>query len=129
MTTLARRNPVLVVGIVAGVGLASAGWIAGNPVWAVCLAALFPIGYAIVVSILSTRIDGGDVLAGRPIDERAVSMNLEAGSWALGITAVVVLAAFAAAQASRGDSAPYAVMATVIAVAYVGSLLIVRRSR
>jgi hypothetical protein len=43
------------------------------------------------------------VLAGRPIDERWQHINLEASTWVLGVSAIVVLAAFVAAQASRSD--------------------------
>jgi hypothetical protein len=66
------------------------------------------------------------VLAGRPIDERAAHVNEEASTWAFGLTAIVVVGTVAWQLAIRGDWAPFAAVAVVMAVAYVGSLLVLQ---
>jgi len=66
------------------------------------------------------------VPAGRPVDERWEPINLEACAWALGVTAIVVVVAFAVAEATGGDWQPYTLVAVTMAVASFGSLVIVR---
>ena len=80
----------------------------------------------LVVTIAARRSETVSVLAGRPVDERWQHINVEATAWALGLTAIVVLAAFVAADAMGGDRAPYAFMGAVMAIAYLGSLLLLR---
>jgi len=126
MTTRMREHPVLAVGIVIGLGLGVAEVLARGAAWQVAIAAGFPIAYAAIVTLVAPRSEAASLLAGRPVDERAEHINLEASAWALGLTAVVVLAAFAVAEASGNDWGPYAFIATVMALAYVGSLLVVR---
>lgn len=65
------------------------------------------------------------ILAGRPIDERAAHFG-EASPWAFGLTAIVVVAAVAWQLAIRGDWAPDAAAAVVMAVPYLGSLLVLQ---
>ncbi|MBI3752080.1 MAG: DUF2178 domain-containing protein [Chloroflexi bacterium] len=125
MTTI-LRSPVLVAGVVIGLVFGAAALIAGEEAWHALLAAAIPIGYGAVVTLVGRRSDTASVLSGRPIDERAMHLNEEASSWALGITVVVVLAAFVVADAGRGDWAPYAFIAAVMAIAYIGSLLILQ---
>jgi len=126
VTTTIRRSPVLAVGILIGLALAVAELVAGTALWQAGLAAFFPIAYAVIVTLLSSRSEAASLLAGRPMDERAEHINLEASAWTLGVSGVVVLAAFAVAEASGGDWAPYAFIATVMGLAYIGSLLVVR---
>jgi hypothetical protein len=124
--TVARRSPVLVVGIVVGLILGAAEIVGGGPPWRVAISTLIPVGWASAVTVLGRRDETMGVLAGQPVDERAVHMNLEASAVALGITAVAVLAAFVVAEATHGDWAPYAFTAVVMAGAYVGSLVVLR---
>jgi hypothetical protein len=126
VTTSRVRNPVLVAGIAIGVVLGAAALLGDAPPWTAVLSAAIPIGYAVVVTLIAPRSDTASVLAGRPVDERAEHLELVASSWALGISAAVVLASFVVAQASRADAVPYAFMAAVIGVAYLGSLLVLR---
>jgi predicted membrane protein DUF2178 len=125
MTTFVR-SPVLAIGIVIGVVFGAAELIGGGEPWRALLAAAFPIGWAVIVTILGRRNDTASVLSGRPVDERAAHLNEEASAWALGITAFVVLGAFVVTDASRGDWAPYAFIAAVMALAYIGSLLVLQ---
>lgn len=124
--TIVRRNPVLVVGICIGVVMGGAEVIGGASAWQAVVTAVFPIGYAVLVTIAARRSETVSVLAGRPVDERWQHINVEATAWALGLTAIVVLAAFVAADAMGGDRAPYAFMGAVMAIAYLGSLLLLR---
>ena len=124
MTTL--RSPVLAVGVVIGIVFGVAQVIAGGDALRVALSAGIPIAYALVVTIVGRRSETISVLAGRPVDERWEHFNLEASAWALGVTAIVALGAFVVTQASNGDWAPYAFLCSVMAVAYAGSLAIIR---
>jgi hypothetical protein len=124
--TIVRRNPVLVVGVLIGLAMGGAEVAGGHSAWQAVVAAAFPIGYAALVAIVARRSETVSVLAGRPVDERWEHINLEATAWALGLSAIVVLAAFIAADAIGGDRTPYAFMGAVMAIAYLGSLLLVR---
>ncbi len=126
MTTSLSRSPVLVIGIVIGAGLAVAGLAGGGSPLGALLALAIPVGYALLVTVLARRSPTAGALAGRPVDERWEHINLEACAWALGITALAVVVAFAVAEATGGDWQPYALVAVIMAVAYVGSLVIVR---
>ena len=126
MTTSIARSPVLVTGIVIGAGLGLAQLAGGGSPWGALLALVIPVGYALLVTLMGRRSDTAGALAGRPVDERWEHINLEACAWALGVTALVVVVAFAVAEATGGDWQPYALVAVTMAVAYVGSLVIVR---
>jgi hypothetical protein len=126
VTTAVPRSPVLVVGLIAGLLMGAAELIRGDEVWRAALATLIPIGYAVVVAVLARRSESASVLAGHPVDERWEHINLEASAWAFGASAIVVLAAFVVMTARHGDWAPFAFIGAVMAVAYVGSLVLVR---
>jgi hypothetical protein len=96
----------------------------GSIGWAVVSAAI-PIGYAVLVTLLARRSETAGVLAGRPVDERWEVMNQEAAAWALGLSAIVVIAAFIVANASGGDWLPYAFVGAVMAATYIGSLAVI----
>jgi hypothetical protein len=123
MTTVVR-SPVLVVGVIVGLALGAAELVGSGEWWRAIASAGIPIGYATVIAIVGRRSDSLSVLAGRPIDERAARVNEEASTWAFGLTAIVVVAAVAWQIATRGDWAPYAAVAVVMAVAYLGSLVV-----
>ena len=84
------------------------------------------LAWSILVTVLGRRSETVSVLAGRPVDERWEHINLEACAYALAVSAVVVLAAFVVADATGGDWQPYGFMGVVIAVSYLGSLLVLR---
>ncbi len=84
------------------------------------------LAYALAVTVVGRRSETLSVLAGRPIDERWEHINLEACAWALGLSATVVLIAFVVTDATGGDWLPYAFMGAVLALSYVGSLVILR---
>ncbi|MBA3877889.1 MAG: hypothetical protein C0498_13380 [Anaerolinea sp.] len=121
-----HRSPVLAVGIVIGLVFGAAGLIGDDPPWRVALSTAIPIAYALLVTLVGRRSETVSVLAGRPVDERWELINLEASAWALGVTAIVVLAAVIVADATGGDWLPYAFMGAVMAVAYAGSLAVLR---
>lgn len=125
MTTVVR-SPVIVVGVIAGFALGVAEIVGSGEAWGAIVSGAIPIGYAAVVTIVGRQSDSVSVLAGRPIDERAAHVNEEASTWAFGLSAMVVVAAVAWQLAIRGDWAPYAAVAVVMAVAYVGSLFVVQ---
>jgi hypothetical protein len=121
-----RRSPVLAVGIVIGLVFGAAGLIGGDPPWRAAISTVIPIAYSLLVTIVGRRSETVSVLAGRPVDERWEHINLEASTWSLGITAIVILAALIVADATHGDWMPYAFMGAVMAVSYAGSLAVVR---
>ena len=120
------RSPVLAVGLVVGFAIGASEVAAGGSAFAIAAGAGFPIAYALLVTILGRHSETASVLAGRPVDERWQHFNLEASTWALGVSAIVVLAAFVVVQASGGDYLPYAFMGAVMAIAYIGSLVLIR---
>ena len=126
MTTSIARSPVLVTGVVIGAGLGVARLAGGGSPAEALLAFAITAGYALVVTLLARRSETAGALAGRPVDERWEHINLEACAWALGITAIAVVVAFAVMEATGGDWQPYALVAVTMAVAYFGSLVIVR---
>lgn len=124
--TNAVRSPVFIVGIIFGLALGAAELIGSGEAWRAIVSGGIPIVYAAVVTIVGRRSDSLSVLAGRPIDERAAHVNEEASTWAFGLTAIVVVGTVAWQIAIRGDWAPFAAVAVVMAVAYVGSLLVLQ---
>ena len=126
MTTAIRRSPVLWVGVVVGLAIGAAEMAGGGPPWRAAISTAIPIGYAVLVTLLARRSETVSVLAGRPVDERWELMNQEAAAWALGLSAIVILAAFIVADATGGDWLPYAFIGAVMAAAYVLSLAVIR---
>jgi hypothetical protein len=126
MMTAVRRSPALVVGVLVGIAIGAAEVMGGGPGWRAGLSTAIPIGYALIVTVLSRRSETAGVLAGRPVDERWELMNQEAAAWALGLSAIVILAGFIVADASGGDQIPYALIGGAMAVAYAGSLGVIR---
>jgi hypothetical protein len=124
--TIVVRSPVFVVGVIVGLAFAAAELVGSGEGWRAIVSAGIPIVYAAVITIVGRRSDSISVLAGRPIDERAAHVSQEASTWAFGLTATVVVAAVAWQVASRGDWAPYAAVAVVMAVAYLGSLFVLQ---
>ena len=120
------RSPVLYVGLIIGIVFGVAGVLGGAPAWQAAISAVIPIGYALVVTLLARRSETASVLAGRPVDERWELFNLEASAWALGLAAVVALGAFVVAEVTNGDWGPYALMCSVMAIGYVGGLVVMR---
>jgi len=123
MTTVVR-SPVFVIGVVAGLALGAAELVGSGEAWRALLSGAIPILYGLVVTLAGRRRDSLSVLAGRPIDERAASINAEASTWAFGLTAIAVLAGVAWQIASRADWTPFAAVAVVMAVAYLGSMFV-----
>lgn len=120
------RSPVLAVGLIVGLVMGASEVAAGGSPIQILLGGGIPIAYAIVVTLIAPRSETVSVLAGRPVDERWMQFNLTASTWAFGVSAIVVLAAFVVVQASGGDDLPYAFIAMVMAVAYFGSLVVIR---
>jgi hypothetical protein len=126
MKTTIGRYPVLAVGGAIGLVMAGADlYGGGSPIKAGASLAIV-LTYAVLVTVVSRRREMMSALAGRPEDERCEHINLEACAYALGVSALVILAAFIVADASRMDWTPYAFMCAVIALSYVGSLAVLR---
>jgi hypothetical protein len=124
--TIMTRNPVLVVGLIVGFALATAELVGSGEAWRAVLSGGIPIVYAAIVTLVGHRGDAVSILAGRPIDERATHVSGEASTWAFGLSAIAVVGAVAWQIGARGDWAPYAAVAVVMAVAYLGSLLVLQ---
>ncbi len=120
------RSPVLAIGLVIGLVLGASEVAAGGSAIRILLGGGIPIAYALLVTLVGQRSETVSVLAGRPVDERWMQFNLTASAWALGVSAIFVLAAFVVVQASGGDYLPYAFIAAVMALAYIGSLVLLR---
>jgi Na+/H+ antiporter NhaD/arsenite permease-like protein len=70
-------------------------------------------GYALALRALQSRSDMANVLSGLPSDERWVSINLRALSFAGQVIAVVLVVAYLVTQFSGGDSTAYAQLGAV----------------
>ena len=120
------KSPVLAFGAVIAVVFAAAELVGGGSPVRAGISATIILAWAVLVTVLSRRSETMSVLAGRPVDERWEHINLEACAYALAVTGLVVLGSFVIADASGGDWQPYAFIASVIAVSYLGSLVFVR---
>jgi predicted membrane protein DUF2178 len=123
---IVSRYPVVIVGIGVAIVLLAADVAAGSSLPKMLLSPAIVLAYAVAVTWLARRSETMSVLAGRPIDERWEHINLEASAWALGVSAIVILAAFVVAQLTARDWAPYAFIGAVMAASYIGSLVLVR---
>lgn len=126
MTSRIARFPTLVAGVVLGILVAIGRLLGGGSAIDALIVLLIAAGYAVVITILGRRSETAGVLAGRPVDERWEHLSLEACAWAFGATALVVLGALVVTEAGGGAWQPYALLAAVMATAYVGSLLVLR---
>jgi hypothetical protein len=124
--TIIARYPALAVAIPIGLVLAAADLIGGGSVQRAAVSLSIVAVYAIAVTLLGRRSETLSTLSGRPVDERWEHINLEACTWSLAASAIVVLVGFAVTSATGGDSIPYALMGSVIALTYVGSLIVLR---
>ncbi len=124
--TILRRAPVLAFGVLIAIAFGVAELAGGgSPVRAGVSVAII-LAWSILVTVLSRRSETMSVLAGRPVDERWEHIGIEASAYAMAVSGVVVLGAFVVTDATGGDWQPYGFIAVVIAVSYLGSLLILR---
>ena len=128
MTTV-MRSPVFVIGVVVGLALGAAELAGSGDPWRAVISGVIPVVYGVIVTLVAPHSDWLSVLAGRPVDERAGHLNEEASTWAFGLTAIVVVAAVAWQLAVRGDWAPYAAVAAVMAATFLGSLFALQARR
>jgi hypothetical protein len=120
------RHPALAAGIVIGPVMAAASLLGGgSPVGAVLSLAIV-WGYVGIVTLLGRRGDTFAILAGVPEDERGMHLNEVACTWAFGITALTALGGVVVGQATGGPWGPFALICVVMAVAYAGSLVVLR---
>jgi hypothetical protein len=126
VTTIIARFPALAVGIVIALVMAGADLAGGESPAKAALSAVIVLGYAAIVTVLGRRSAVASALAGRPLDERWEHIGLEACALALGISGIVILAAFVITEATGGDWKPYALMAAVMGLSYFGALGFVR---
>ncbi len=126
MKKLMTRYPAIVVAIPVGALMAAGVLISGASALQAAMSMAIVIGYAMVVTTIGRRSETASALAGRPVDERWEHIDLEACAYALGISTIVVLAAFVVTQASGGAWQPYALIAAVLGLSYVGSVVVLR---
>ncbi len=126
MTIRIASSPVLWVGVVVGTLVFGAAWIGGAGPGPAILGGAMPIAYGAIVTVVGRRYAAVSTLAGRPGDERGEHINLEAATWSLGATAIVVLGAFMWADATGGAWQPFAFIAAVMAAAYVVALVVIQ---
>jgi NO-binding membrane sensor protein with MHYT domain len=126
MTTRIATSPVIWIGVIAGVVTGAATLLGGGGPGPAALSGVIPVAYAVLVTLLARRSAISSLLAGRPIDERWEHIGLEATALTVGISAVVIIGAFAFAIATNGDWQPYAFVGAAMAVAYAASLLFIR---
>lgn len=117
-----RDSPVVVTGFILGAILASGDLISGGSPAHAGVAFAIVVGWGLLVTIVGRRSETFSVLAGRPVDERWMQINLQASAAALGISALAVLFLVVAAEVVHADPMPYALVGAVMGVAYVGSV-------
>lgn len=79
--------------------------------------------YALAIFIFQTRSETASLLSGLPVDERWESINQRALVSAAQVIAAVTVGAFIVAEFRGGDAMPYAGMAAVFGITYLGSIL------
>ncbi len=124
--TLVRRAPALVAGVIIAAIIGAADLAGGSAPWRAAISAAIVLGYSVVVTALGARSETFSVLAGRPVDERWEHINLEATAAALGVAGAFGLLAFLVADATGGDSLPYALMCAVMGLSYFGAIAVLR---
>jgi hypothetical protein len=80
-------------------------------------------GYTLVVAILQSRSETAQLLSGLSIDERWDSIHQRAQASTAQIMAAVLVGTFIVVEFAGGDAMPYAGMAAVFGIAYLGSIL------
>lgn len=123
---IVARAPMLVVGVVVGLVMGLAAYAGSGSVVRAIASGAIVVAYAVLVTVLRRRSEMLSVLAGAPVDERWEHINQEACVWAFGLSAVALLAVFVVTDVSGGDWVPYALIGAVMAVSYLGSLLVLR---
>jgi hypothetical protein len=123
MTTQLTRWFVPAVGFVLGILIAAAQL--GRDASPLQAAVAFAVvaGYALALRALQSRSDMASVLSGLPSDERWVSINLRALSFAAQVIAVVLVVAYLVTEFSNGDATTYALLGAVFGVAYLVGLV------
>jgi len=79
--------------------------------------------YALALVVLQSRSETVSLLSGLPVDERWASINQRSLASAAQVIAVALVGAWIVVEFAGGDAMPYASMAAVFAVAYLGSIL------
>lgn len=122
MTTQLSRWFVPAVGFVLGLLIAAAQFGRDASPLQAALAFAIVAGYALALRALQTRSDMASVLSGLPTDERWVSINLRALSFAGQVIVVVLVVAYLVTEFSQGDATTYAWLGAIFGVAYLGGL-------
>jgi hypothetical protein len=126
MMISATRSPVLWIGAAIGLVIAAAEMMGGDSILTAVVSIAIVVGFAALVTLLRGRSDTAASLAGRPVDERWEHIGLEASAYAFAASGLATIGALAVAQATGGDWQPYATVAVIMAIAYLGSLVVVR---
>jgi len=126
MTTPLTRwvVPVFGVGLAVLIGAAELARHA-SPIEALA-AFVIVAGYAITLRVFQSRSDVASLLSGMPGDERWASINSRALAVAAQVVAVALVVAFVVVQFGGGDATPYALIAAVFGLAYLGALAWIR---
>jgi uncharacterized membrane protein len=111
------------VGFVIGLLMAAALLGQHASVWQAGLSFVIVAAYALGLRLLQSRSETASLLSGMPVDERWESINNRALSISAQLIAVVLVLAFLVTQFAGADSAPYAWLGAVFAVAYLGGIL------
>ena len=126
MTTSIARSPVLWIGLVIGLVIAASGLVGGESILAATISLVVVLGFVVLMALLQGRSETASSLAGRPADERWEHISLEASAYAFAVSALATIGALAITQATGGAWGPYALVAGVMGLAYLGSLAVVR---
>lgn len=122
----AARSPVLWIGFVIGLVIAASELLGGDSILTAAVSLAVVVGFAVLVTLLQGRSETASSLAGRPVDERWEHIGLEASAYAFAVSGLATIGALAIAQATGGAWQPYAIVAGVMGLAYLGSLAVVR---
>ncbi len=123
MTSRVEKWLVPAVAVAMGVIIAAAELSQHASPW-VALSAIVILGaYAVALFFLRSRSDTASLLSGISVDERWDSINQRALAAAAQLMALVLVLAFVAVEATGGDAMPYAWMAAVFGLGYLGGIL------
>ena len=123
MTNRTDKWLVPAVAVVMGFVIAAAELSQHASPWLALSAVLIMGTYAVAIFFLRSRSETVSLLSGVSVDERWESINQRALAAAAQLTVLALVVAFVGVEATGGDAMPYAWMAAVFGLAYLGSIL------
>ena len=123
MKTTMSKWAVPAVGFIIGLLMAAAILGRGATPFQAGISFVIVAAYAVGLRLFQGRSETASLLSGLPVDERWNAINQNALAIAGAVMATVLVAAFIVTQFMGGDAMPYAWLAAVFSVTYIGGIV------